>query len=178
MLYYGEEIGMAGRGGAIQPFGSEYCREPMDWYAAEEGAGTCTWFHPPDRVNRSGDGISVQEQNSDADSLLSLYRRLIRIRGAHSALRLGGCERIALTEDQPLVIAFLRQDAEDRVLVVFNLDRTPIETTLLLGSASMPSAVWNVVDLLGTRTWPAFSGGGYGLSLGAQEALVLELERP
>jgi len=177
MLYYGEEIGMAGERDTTQPFGSDYCREPMDWYAVEQGAGMPTWFRPDGRGNRAGDGVSVEEQTSDPGSLLNLYRRLIRMHGTHSALRLGSSERIALEEDRPYVGAYLRQDAEDRVLVVFNLDHTPTAATLLLGSAPIPSGVWNVVDLLGTRMCPAYSGGGYSLDLGAQEALVLGLER-
>ena len=178
MLYYGEEIGMTGLRGAGQPFGSEHCREPMDWYAAEEGSGMPTWFRPLERGNRPRDGVSVQEQTSDHASLLNLYRRLIRLRGAHSALRLGACERVSLVQGQPYACAYLRQDAQECVLVVLNLDRKPVEATLQLGSASLPAGVWNVVDLLGSRMLPPFSGGSYALELGAQEALALLLERP
>ncbi len=178
MLYYGEEVGMTGLRSAGQLFGSERCREPMDWYAAEVGPGMPTWFRPPDRGNRPGDGVSVQEQTTDSTSLLSLYRRLIRLRIAHSALRQGGLERIPLVQDRPYACAYLRQDGQDRVLVVLNLDRKPVEVSLQLDSASLASGVWNVVDLLGSRTLPDFSGGSYALSLEAQEALVLELQRP
>ncbi|MGE5265475.1 MAG: alpha-amylase family glycosyl hydrolase, partial [Acidobacteriota bacterium] len=52
MVYYGEEIGMAGlKGPDDKPL-----REPMDWYAAEAGPGMTTWYKPGERSNQPRDG--------------------------------------------------------------------------------------------------------------------------
>jgi len=86
MIYYGEEIGMAGIKGT-GPIYDEYVREPMDWAAGETGSGMPTWFRPNSQFNTPNDGISVEEQDPLADSLLNFYRQLGQLRAAHPALR-------------------------------------------------------------------------------------------
>jgi glycosidase len=80
ILYYGEEIGMAGNKGGGPQYYDEYRREPFDWYATEAGAGMTTWFAPADRNNRPNDGVSVEEQHAKPESLLTLYRDLGALR--------------------------------------------------------------------------------------------------
>lgn len=84
IIYYGEEIGMRGGTPAAE---DRYRREPMDWFAGEDGAGMTTWFKPDDRNNRPDDGVSVEEQDQDSASLLSYYRELSRLRKEHPALK-------------------------------------------------------------------------------------------
>ena len=86
MIYYGEEIGMRGIKGT-GPAYDEYVREPMDWAANDAGTGVTTWFRPTDRFNKPNDGISVEEEDKPADSLLNFYRQLSQLRAAHPALR-------------------------------------------------------------------------------------------
>ena len=76
MIYYGEAFGMRGEKGDGTPYWDEYRREPMDWFSAEEGEGKTTWFRPGDRFNAPFDGISVEEQEGVAASLLDHYRAL------------------------------------------------------------------------------------------------------
>ena len=66
MVYYGEEIGMPGQKGGPPDY-DNYRREPMDWYAAEEGSGQASWFKPEDGWNQPSDGISVEEQDTVPD---------------------------------------------------------------------------------------------------------------
>jgi glycosidase len=80
IIYYGEEIGMQGNKGT-GPIYDEFRREPFDWYAAEEGTGMTSWFKPADRFNQPNDGISVEEKDTQLDSLLTLYRQLGELRG-------------------------------------------------------------------------------------------------
>jgi glycosidase len=89
MIYYGEEIGMRGNKSDGNPYWDEYRREPMDWYARETGPGMTNWFKPPDRNNRPNDGVSVEEQENDPDSLLNFYRQMVKMRAAHPALARG-----------------------------------------------------------------------------------------
>ena len=86
MIYYGEEIGMRGSKGH-GPAYDEYRREPMDWYRAENGPGMTTWFKPSDRNNKPDDGISVEEEDKQTESLLGYYRTISALRAAHPALR-------------------------------------------------------------------------------------------
>jgi len=178
LVYYGEEIGMSGLRGNGEPFGSEHSREPMDWYASEGGPGMPTWFRPPDRNNRPNDGTSVEEETSDPESLLSHYRCLIQLRATYGALRTGTYERVQLTQDTPYVLAYLRQDAATRLLVVLNFDVKEAQITLDLGASTLPGTGWKVTDLLCNRTLRSFSGASGELLLGPQEGLLLELALP
>ncbi|MBC7231933.1 MAG: alpha-glucosidase C-terminal domain-containing protein [Chloroflexi bacterium] len=178
LVYYGEEIGMAGVKGNGQPYWDEYRREPMDWYAAEEGPGMPIWFRPDDRNNHPHDGISVEEQQGNHDSLLSHYRRLIRLRQSYSALRRGSYERVEIMEGPSTVYAYLRQDAQAHLLVVLNFAREPAQVTVNLGSSTLPAPPWAASDLLGQRSLPPIRENTLSLALEAQEGLVLELRRP
>ncbi|MGB9880750.1 MAG: alpha-amylase family glycosyl hydrolase, partial [Anaerolineae bacterium] len=178
LVYYGEEIGMAGIKGDGKPYWDEYRREPMDWYAAEEGPGMTTWFRPADRNNRPYDGISVEEQQSHPDSLLSHYRRLTRLRESYSALRHGSYERIEVVEGPSTVYAYLRQDAQAHLLVVLNFAREPVQVTLNLGASTLPAPPWEASDPLGHRAPLSVTTDTVSLELEAQESLVLELHRP
>lgn len=137
-LYYGEEIGMAGS----KP--DERIRSPMQWEnsaSAGFSAGEDLWQPLQDAQNLSY--ANVADQTDDPDSLLSHYRRLIHLRNANSALRLG--DLTAVDSSQRGVYAFLRHDDEQILLVVINLDDEPAtgfslsldETDLSLGKANL-----------------------------------------
>ena len=88
MVYYGEEIGMLGQKGG-PPAWDNYRREPMDWYASQAGPSQTTWFRPDDRWNLPSDGISVEEEAADPESLLNYYRQVLGLRREHPALSRG-----------------------------------------------------------------------------------------
>lgn len=85
VIYYGEEIGMRGSKGPAPDY-DKFRREPMDWYASEQGPGMTTWFKPASRDNKPNDGVSVEEQEANGTSLLSYYRNLSTLRKDHPAL--------------------------------------------------------------------------------------------
>jgi alpha-amylase len=178
LIYYGEEIGMSGVKGDGRPYWDEYRREPMDWYAAEAGPGMTTWFMPSDRNNRPYDGISVEEQLDDPQSMLSYYRQLSHLRQDYSALRRGGYERIPLVEGPESVYAYMRQDAEAHLLVVLNFSHEPTRVTLELGASTLPAPPWAVTDLLTSQPMPPVSSEKYTLDLPSQSSLILRLDRP
>lgn len=113
-IYYGEEIGMRGLRAEGPFYYDEYRREPMDWYAAEAGAGMATWFKPPNRSNRPNDGVSVEEQQDDPNSLLSHYRALLKLRREHDTLRGGSFE--VMRDALPLYV--LRRWTDDELILV------------------------------------------------------------
>lgn len=75
-MYYGEELGMKGE----KP--DPYIREPMEWYAAAKGEGMPNMEKWADVVEygKPNDGISVEEEQSNPESMLNYYKKLIQIR--------------------------------------------------------------------------------------------------
>ncbi len=116
-VYYGEEIGMAG----TKP--DELIRTPMQW-SSEANAGfsaKAPWERPNPDFSQ---GISVQAQSKDPESLLSLYRSLIQLRNQHAALRVG--EYLPVDSANPSVLAYLRSSKEENLLVVINLGKQAV----------------------------------------------------
>ncbi len=120
-IYYGEEIGMPG----TKP--DENIRKPMLWSAANNaGFSTARPWNAPARVRP---GINVQEEAADPASLLSHYRRLIRLRNDHAALRRGDYQAVRLVNKN--VYAYLRRHEQQTVLVIHNFSEQ-LQTGLVL----------------------------------------------
>ncbi len=125
-LYYGEEIGMTG----MKP--DEKLRTPMQWTpGANAGFSAAA---PWEAVNAGYEQANVETETADPMSLLNHYRKLIALRNAHPALRLG--DMTPLEGENRKLIAFLRQSAAENLLVVINLDEQPVSdyTFALKGS--------------------------------------------
>ncbi len=108
-LYYGEELGMRdvpvpddeiidppARRALIDPefswYNRDQCRSPMPWTSAPNGHGFTTgrpWLRLADDADRR----NVAAQADDPDSVLSAYRRFIRLRWTCEALLNGRLER-------------------------------------------------------------------------------------
>ncbi|MFZ0888203.1 MAG: alpha-amylase family glycosyl hydrolase [Candidatus Binataceae bacterium] len=124
-LYYGEEIGMpdvaipffAGR----DPVGRDGCRTPMQW-SAEKNGGFTTSDRPWLPVGNCIE-VNVARQSNDPRSMLSLYRRLIRIRKQTPALTEGSYRSFSPAPDDCL--AFCRELADRRVLIAINFSSEP-----------------------------------------------------
>ncbi len=125
-VYYGEEIGMTGD----KP--DPRLRTPMQW-SPRPGlgftSGTAWSSAQPDSFT-----TTVQSQDSNPSSLLSLYRRLIRLRRSNDALATGTL--VPLSASSPQVVAYLRrtEDGKRAVLVVANLGATHVPR-VSIGSA-------------------------------------------
>ncbi|MFN7210944.1 MAG: hypothetical protein ACK4P1_11235, partial [Aggregatilineales bacterium] len=102
------------------PYFDEFRREPLDWYAAETGAGMTTWFKPANRNNAPNDGISVEEQDGDPTSLLSLYRRLGALRKGSAALRAGN---FAIPRAEDALYVLQRWSEDELYLVAINFTK-------------------------------------------------------
>jgi len=130
-LYQGEELGLTqsdiGFEQLQDPFGKAHwprdkgrdgCRTPMPWAGGARNAafssGDKTWL-PVDPAHQAR---AVDVQEADPESCLWLARRLLALRRAHPALRLGSFEPL-WADEQVLVV--LRRQGADAVLVAFNL---------------------------------------------------------
>jgi len=110
-----QELGDPGKG-----LGRDPERSPMQWDAGP-GAGftTGTPWLPLAKDYRE---VNVVAQLEDPASMLALYRRLLALRRATPALETGGYAPVPSAGD---LLAYLRQSAERRLLVVLNLGHQP-----------------------------------------------------
>src|SRR5262245_22108536 len=143
IMYYGEEIGMEnndpktreevkdpiGRRDWPRNKGRDGERTPMQWNA-ERNAGFSTkkpWLPvPPSYVTHN---VALEEK--DRDSILQFYKELLKLRGSNPALLDG--EYVALNEDDPNVLAYLRKLPDRTVVVALNMSDKP--QTVALQSA-------------------------------------------
>ncbi len=118
-IYYGEEIGMTGD----KP--DERLRTPMQWTASSRGF---TSGKPWEVLQADTLTANVAAQERRPNSLLKLYRSLMRLRGNDAALRDGRLEPVETGNEA--LLAYLRKDSTRQVLVVANLGTTPAPLTL------------------------------------------------
>ena len=131
-LYYGEEIGMRDihvtRSEIQDPVGKHYwpipvgrdgCRSPMQWND-EPLAGFST-VKPWLKVHPKFPTRNVASQHENPRSLLNFYKALLHLRRSYAALR-GGIF-IPLNHEPQRVLAYVRQDNDNRILVALNLAR-------------------------------------------------------
>ncbi|MDQ3691196.1 MAG: alpha-amylase family glycosyl hydrolase [Chloroflexota bacterium] len=133
-IYYGEEIGMidvpVSSEDARDPLerrepgrGRDPERSPMQWDASPSAgfttAGAAPWLPlAPDAAT-----VNVASQGEDPDSLLSLTRRLIRVRREHPVLSLGDFERFGPTPEG--TFAFRRVSSDGTLTIALNLTGEP-----------------------------------------------------
>ena len=127
-LYYGDELGMEDvaipREQICDPFeknvpgigvGRDPARTPMRWHPGRNaGFTTGTPWLP------LGDGCAtcnVETEASDAESMLSLCRRLLWLRRSNPALALGDYLGVSCEEE---CLAYMRRHDAQRVLVMLN----------------------------------------------------------
>jgi alpha-glucosidase len=135
-MYYGDELGMhnvpippgriqdpatkAGPGRGRDPE-----RTPMQWDAGPNAGFTTAdpWLPlAADYVT-----VNVAAERADSASMLSLYRRLIALRRAESALAIGSFRGVPAKGD---VLAYVREFADRRFLIILNLGSSPASLTL------------------------------------------------
>jgi alpha-glucosidase len=177
-LYYGEELGLRdvavpvdeiidppARRALVDPefewWNRDQCRSPMPW-ASGDGHGFTTG-RPWLRFGEDAATRNVERQSGDPGSVLSTYRRLITLRRSNEALR-SGTLRLARTHT-PDVLAWHRDAATERMLVVVNFADSPRDTNV--GSDGRYRAVG------GSHVDPTKPGEDGALHLRPLEAVVL-----
>lgn len=139
-IYYGEEIGMTGD----KP--DQRLRTPMHWRRTS-AAGFTTGM-PWEPLQADSFSANVEAQDGDPNSLLNLYRRLVRLRARNPALAAGELVPIATSSDA--VAAYLRRDGDHIVLVVTNLGAAPLSgITLQSGAGALPAGNYTPREMLG-----------------------------
>jgi len=142
-IYYGEEIGMQGK----KP--DEDIRLPMQWNA-DANAGFTTGT-PWRALDKNYAQVNVDIQNDNPNSLLNLYRALIKLRDDHTVLRNGNIS--VLETGNTGVYAIIRSNSDENILVLINLKGTLIsDYALSLKEALPPDGTLSPVSLLDATT--------------------------
>ena len=175
VMYYGDEIGM---GDNIFLGDRNGVRTPMQW-SSDRNAGFSK--ANPQRLflpviidpEYTAEALNVESQQANPSSLLWWMKRLIALRKSHPVLGVGDIK--FLTPSNPKVLAFVRSDATQQVLVVANLSRfsQPIELDLKELAGATP------VEMFGNVRFPAISETGqYTLTVGPHGFYWFVLEPP
>ena len=162
VLYYGDEIGM---GDNIFLGDRDGVRTPMQW-SATRNAGFS--FANPQQLylpviidpNYHYESVNVEAQQANTSSLWWWTKRMIALRKRHPVFGRGGIE--FLHPSNARVLAFLRDDGDETVLVVANLSRhsqfVELDLSQLAGRV--------VVELFGRTEFPTIGEQPYVLTLG------------
>jgi alpha-amylase len=157
LIYYGQELGMRGR--ALPNDHSDEVqipsREAFRWQRDLLAPGSAIWYRHDRRAwnaryNRSDDGVSLQEEQADPDSLYHWYRKLLALRRARPELS-EGSQRLVCGAS-PHVLCVLRQKGQERTLLLVNLGANGARPVLAPEVAG--NAVWENL-LHGGRVAPA-----------------------
>jgi alpha-amylase len=152
-IYYGEEIGMTGTKPDL------YIRTPMQW-SAQANAGF-TAGTPWVDINPDYAQVNVAAEAQDPDSLLSCYRSLIHFRNTHPALQSGAY--LPVESGSKTVLAYLRSNAQETLLVLINLGREAASDYRLSLKAGPFSGEYGVTLVYGgEETLPTLTANGAG----------------
>jgi glycosidase len=123
-LYYGEEIGQVG----AKP--DEMIRNPMPWTSGRNGGFTAA-TQPWEPLQPDDEKRNVAAQHGDPGSLLSFYRRLIRLRQSEPALANGDFRAIETGRDD--VIAWQRSRDGRQITIIANLGDSELHDLRIAG---------------------------------------------
>ncbi|HLV97154.1 MAG TPA: maltose alpha-D-glucosyltransferase [Ktedonobacterales bacterium] len=173
IMYYGDELGM---GDNIYLGDRNGVRTPMQW-SGDRNAGfsradTAALYSPLIMDPVYGyQAVNVEAQQRSPSSLLNWNKRMIRIRKRYPVFGRGSIE--FLCPENRKVLAYLRSDGEQTVLVVANLSRfsQPVELDLQRFQGM------NMVELIGETRFPTVRQEPYFLSLGPHGFYWFRLEK-
>ncbi|MET6996295.1 alpha-amylase family glycosyl hydrolase [Chitinophaga defluvii] len=161
-IYYGQEIGMTG-GAKPGEYGMTDAneipvREAFEWYKADSGKGMALWYKDSGpwwdtRNMKANDGISLEEQKDDPNSLWNYYKTLIHLRNTHVALGLGKYQTLKNDNDQ--VVSFLRYKDNHAAVVAVNLSDSAQHATLHTTDAKVRVTGKNIFSIHGNAALQA-----------------------
>ena len=127
-IYYGQELGMFGAGAwgkwGMNDGNEIPEREAFEWYKSDTGKGMAIWYKNSgpwwDSTNlKPNDGISLEEEISDPNSLFNFYKKMIDIRKNNPVISEGKFETLVNTNDS--VFSFRRYNEKNEIIVIVNL---------------------------------------------------------
>ena len=134
-IYYGQELAMTSGNGqnnwGMTDANQIPEREAFEWYKSDTGRGMALWYKNSgpwwDSTNlKPDDGISLEEEKPNPNSIYNFYKKVIRIRKNNSVISTGKFETI--TNNNNSVFSYQRYDAENAIIVVVNLSSSEQNT--------------------------------------------------
>lgn len=182
-VYYGQELGMFGKGGDHR-FGNTDGndipqREAFEWFKADTGRGMAIWYKNTgpwwDSTDlKPNDGVSLQEEEFEPNSLWNWYRVLIHLHTSHEALYAG--KYAAITNDNNQVFSFIRYTEDSMALIAVNLSDAAQQVNINLDN---PLLKWHekstLVNLIG-KVNPDINGERISLQMEPYGVQVWEKE--
>jgi alpha-glucosidase len=173
IMYYGEEIGMEnndpkrkedvkdpqGKLGWPKEIGRDGERTPMQWNDSENAGFSKAqpWLPVPPSYKTH----NVAAESKDPNSILSVYRQVLAMRHKEPALVNGSY--LALNEDDPNVLCYLRKYKDEAVLVVLNMSDKPQKVRIDLASAGFSAP--KLSPMLSTPQSPAAAVAGGAVAI-------------
>ncbi|MDB5140141.1 MAG: Alpha-amylase precursor [Mucilaginibacter sp.] len=148
-IYYGQELGMSGTNAAVGNTDANDIpnRSAFEWYKSDKGKGMAYWYKLKgpwrDKFNNDvpNDGISLEEEQNQPNSLWNFYRKMISIRKANPVISRGAYK--TLQNDKDLVFAFMRYQGNKRLIVAINLSDKSVDDAITLdGKGSIPKILY------------------------------------
>ena len=142
-IYYGQEIGMVGKGGfgiyGMTDGNDIPRREAFEWNKSGTGNGMALWYKDSGpwwekTYVKSNDGISVEEQRINNTSLYSFYKSIIQLRQNNAALSNGSYRNAVNNNDN--IFSFIRDNGSNKALVAVNLSAEKQKATLSVDQGS------------------------------------------
>ena len=173
IIYYGDEIGM---GDNIYLGDRNGVRTPMQWSSDRNGgfsrADPARLYAPPIQDPVYGyQAINVEAQERFPFSTLNWMKRLIAMRKQHRVFGRGSLEFVGCPNRK--VLAYLRRDDRETILIVVNLSRAvqPAELDLRPFAGLIPT------EMNGLTEFPRIGEQPYFLTLGPYASYWFTLQR-
>jgi maltose alpha-D-glucosyltransferase/alpha-amylase len=174
VLYYGDEIGM---GDNVYLGDRNGVRTPMQWSSDRNAGfsqGNPQSLHLPVIIDPEYhyEAINVEAQLANPHSLLWHMKRLLALRKQTRVFGRGALT--FLFPENPRVLAFLRSEGDDRVLVVANLSHLVQAVDLDLKAFRG----YRPVELFGQNEFPEIGEAPYRFTLGPYDFFWFRLRAP
>ncbi|WP_183575748.1 alpha-amylase family glycosyl hydrolase [Mucilaginibacter sp. X5P1] len=170
-IYYGQELGMQG---SRQNFGITDAndipdRQAFEWYKSDTGRGMAYWYKngPWWQHNNNdvpNDGISLQEEQNNTQSLWIFYRMMIRLRKNNPVLISGAYKNLINNNDH--VFSFLRYDGDKKVLVAVDLSGDKQDVVIDVQDIKNSRSLYGVKSVISQNNL-AVSLPAYGIAVWA-----------
>jgi alpha-glucosidase len=176
ILYYGEEIGMKttpptrkedvkdpiGRTGWPKEKGRDGERTPMQWDESENGgfSKVAPWLPVPATAKTH----NVADESKDPDSVLSFYKKVLKLRHTNRALLDGAY--VPQNQNDQNVLSYLRVYKDQSVLVALNMSGAEQKVSFDLSKSGFTSAKSLVATTKSSVTGDVVTIEPYGVFIG------------
>lgn len=169
-IYQGEELGYYG----TKTNGDEYVRTPIMWDMAGNQVASGALGGKVDK-NMLTKAISVEAQNANPSSVLSVYKKFSRLRNTYPALASGSMSEHdtynGKSASKTIACWYMTSaDDSEKLLVVHNVATTGTQSLTFRDDLSKPVAV------LGRATSLKNSDGTYTLNMSSNTSIVFQIK--